>query len=546
MSFAGDTLEFMKPWMVLSLFLAPLLFAFGCVSSSTNPTRGPSQASSEKVSLSDSLTKIIADRVRPLDRTMVTFHYESENIRPQSLEDVRRRLTGRQARFFDVSLVDNNMVGPGTYVAIDPVGSRSFGGKDPQLYVIPVPQGVRVLDGFRSLMKSETDFFKDLTQKMNCKKEYFKADAANDFSAWIGFFRNNETLECRTLLIDAFSRAHVEAIMYGYVAAYHLKTCRAGLQVALNLVAESAVDLQRISFFSNSAQFGGGPIQNFALFRLFKDASTDYQMQLVQISRGSDEMPATLKRFGESPKPFSYHWKASKIGRCGKTWSLETSLGDMENLATLVQRLRVDEDVRRLIVATAREFVAMKNRLDPQSSSPTDFELAKLKGVAYQVFLASGLPQDDAHFERWLKAYKLAYELSSPAPPDPKVIGELLEEDEPDAAAILQQKKSSESMARDLFRSDADNPHFMWRFYGKYGYGPRLQLISANMTLLLLGQVPYLTAPFPWGGDPTVPVRIDQDAIVIKAVLQTCLDVYRKAQSLEEVLAGSCGMIRGR
>jgi hypothetical protein len=161
---------------------------------------------------------------------------------------------------------------------------------------------------------------------------------------WIEFFRNNPKLECRQLIISAFSKMEVEVIIYPFSAADELTGCRSGNKFAMNLISFKAIDQKNLTFFSDTAEFGGSPVQNNAIFRLYEDASKDYTLQLEKINYDqSYDMPKTLQNYANMPQPFARNWKAMKIGRCGKVWSFERGNRFEDLLIEKIGKFRKDE-----------------------------------------------------------------------------------------------------------------------------------------------------------------------------------------------------------
>lgn len=66
-----------------------------------------------------SLEDILRSRIIPLDRDMITFNYQSgESFTPQSLSEVKMRLTnGWAERYFNPRAIEVDM-GPGQYVSM--------------------------------------------------------------------------------------------------------------------------------------------------------------------------------------------------------------------------------------------------------------------------------------------------------------------------------------------------------------------------------------------------------------------------------------------
>lgn len=101
---------------IVRLGLLFIFFLMGCVSSSFN--RSPQADGSVTDAISE-MTEILKNHVVPLDRDLIVFRYEHD-FRPQTLRDVLDRETSWAKRFFDLSKVTGDDVGPGVFVAVDP------------------------------------------------------------------------------------------------------------------------------------------------------------------------------------------------------------------------------------------------------------------------------------------------------------------------------------------------------------------------------------------------------------------------------------------
>src|SRR3989338_153958 len=107
-----------------------------------------------------------------LDREMVTYRYEIKNqFEPNSVQDVVGRIRGWPERFYNKSVVTGDVAGPGTYLAVDPYASRSFGGANPQLYVLTLKKGINILNLSNSINAIAKNLIKKVHQDLECKEK---------------------------------------------------------------------------------------------------------------------------------------------------------------------------------------------------------------------------------------------------------------------------------------------------------------------------------------------------------------------------------------
>jgi len=75
-----------------------------------------------------SLQEYVSKKIIILNRPLLTFHYRS-NIEPNNVEEVVKLAEEPTTWFYNVNVThDNNLAGPGLYVAVDPAVSRGYSG----------------------------------------------------------------------------------------------------------------------------------------------------------------------------------------------------------------------------------------------------------------------------------------------------------------------------------------------------------------------------------------------------------------------------------
>jgi hypothetical protein len=338
------------------------------------------------------------------------------------------------------------------------------------------------------------------------------------------------------LIIDALARANIQAIMYGYSAAFRLKSCRSGHQVAFNIVSPEAIDYKNLAFFSDTKQFGGNPIQNGSIYRLYQEAMQDYQIQASASKDDDLRIPSRLQP-GSIPLFFSNHWIGLRIGRCGKLWSFEGTPNNVDKLVNFGVERRGDPEVKSLLVEARREFYSL-NKFDSEMKVTGNFDPGRIREIETLMYHESAMTTDDSKLADFLKAKDILTNYDLKEEERLRQASELLLESQPKTK--IEDQSALDKIATQALNSPATNSNILWELFSDLGYGRRMSLISVNNILLQFGVVPYLVSPPPVRS--SLASTLGGDAAEIKKLLRKCIDLYREAKSLEEIQAGTCGV----
>ena len=276
--------------------------------------------------MEDSLAEKLKPFVIILDREAVTFHWSTgENFAPKSVNDLSARARKQIEPFSNPNQISFSMAGPGLYVAVDPNGSRHFGGENPELHLVTLKAGTRILnlsdvavDKMMSTLKVFQDELQCIDNSMNNKV------IAEDHLTIVNL-RKSATPECRQLVINALKKLNIQANLYNYTAAENLRNCRSNRFFAFSIISESAIDFTKIEFYSNDSKFvtlGNAPFAK----KLFEEQN-DIEPILDFLTNKIYPNSSLPKYLIDSPSVSeeSYvEWKKSKIVLCGPSWSIET------------------------------------------------------------------------------------------------------------------------------------------------------------------------------------------------------------------------------
>jgi hypothetical protein len=482
------------------------------------------------------MQELLAQRIITLDRPLMTFHYRNAEQDPNSAESVLRAAAVTTDVFFRRDIVkDINMAGPGLYVAVDPGVSRMFGFDHPQLYVVTLKKGTRVLDARYQDFERVKNGYSAVTDALQC------LDKKVGMISKVEVFRNSKSLACQEAAMQALTNLNVGAILYQYAGAETLASCRGGRGVALNVISPSAIE--EVSFFSRKYKYEATPEAGGFVKSLFEES-----MKGVASSGKYNDIPDTLKETASLSLEAYNKVKSEMIWKCGPVRSYES--GKFDRWSELYHQ---DGELGQL-VSEAQSMYQLKSLSSP--SPGLYFSIEALRGFQHFQYRNAKLAEDDSKYPQWLQAGKIMNDDQNNLNIFEDVDLEIFNKNMRALGALLEEKPvvltvEKLSALGKLFSTEALESKI--DFYNKYigrvpslllkiGYGPRVAALSANR-FLFPGRPLILTA-FPMDPNTDYSSLVIKNQEYLKNVLTQCIADYKNpAKTFEEIQASDCGLI---
>lgn len=382
--------------------IALVLLLTACASSSV--ARRPQSDPQTLRSATLQLTDIFRPHVKALDRDIWTFRYEARttSFHPLNQSDVQNRIGPWALRFFNPDVVSGADVGPGVYVATDPVATATWGLTDPQMYAIKLKTGARILVGdVPELSDLEIKGLNQALKNLNCLGEKGPVTKSTTLGEVTGMLRYTPEAECRKVAIEIFSSLKIQALTYTFNSV-SLKDCRV-TGTAFSIIDPAAVAMEEINYYNSQKSIQGSRVASPFIKALFREAQNDYYSQSLLAD------PATLAKFKnafgffdqvQSVKPTAYNsWKAKHIFKCGERSTAEGQ-SDIHHFLNLTSE-RPDLGLQDLLIQTAVTYRALIAQLPSVQSIGAEFEPENLKALIEAEFVGSGLKVGDRN--RWEK-----------------------------------------------------------------------------------------------------------------------------------------------
>ena len=351
------------------------------------------------------LSNLIKNSIENLDREMVVFRYEygsNGSFRPKYIEDIESHLQNRPGRFFDTKIQDDNVMGPGLYVAIDPYSSRGFGGdQNPQLYVLHLKKNSIYINGTRPLSENESLQFQNLISDLKCN-DSGSADFNYDISNVITTLRReSNNYACRKLIIDVIAQNNVDYFLYTYSGANSISGCRKNRAEAINIINFKSLIPESTNFYDSIGKFEARPITPF-VHKLFIESEMDLNLKIENIGHGMN-IPSSIKSGPTSL--FDYvQWKNRYIFKCGGKSNIEKTSSQSSSLATLLLQSN-NIEAKKAILELSRSFYEFKNKNEIKNIYY--FDISQLKNVWLTLYNTSNAQADGIPIEDWIKSYEL-------------------------------------------------------------------------------------------------------------------------------------------
>lgn len=332
---------------------------------------------------SQSITKMVnllKPFVRQLDRDVWTFRYEAQDsFSPNTIYDLKPRIANWSNRFWNADIMRGADVGPGVYVATDPVATATWGGVNPRLFAIRLKPGSNILVGdqqkLSSLIRQKSD---TLSYELGCQKS--STSMGDSIGSIVGFFRMNEIKKCREVLIEAFRILSIQALTYRFHSVA-LDDCRV-TGTAISIVNPQAVSLEELNWYSENGNIESRPDITPFIKALYFESASDFYSQSLLASRD------TLKRFKNAfgffdqlqmPADIQFNkWKKSSILKCGPKWNIET----VQNQPNLLLSLKKQQDaeIKSLLIELSLTY-REKWLLNKPTGLPSEFQIQNLKAL---------------------------------------------------------------------------------------------------------------------------------------------------------------------
>lgn len=474
--------------------------------------------------IGDQLSQAFRVRISYLDRELMTFRYETkEEFEPKTLADIKGRLRFKTGKFFKKGLLDVMAAGPGAYVAIDPYTSRDFGGSDPQLYVLSLKKGTSILDLNTAFSASEHSLIKNAHDQLQCKHpgETLITEMEMNFFS----LRNSATQACRDLAIEVVTALKVQAIMYSYSASNSLTDCRYR-SVAFNVISPSAIDFNKLAFYSNSSFLESYPLSSL-IKSIFDEASNDFQAKLGR--RDSLFLPLTFQGINSANEQNYADWKAKNILNCGPKWSVESDQTNFMEASAINFKVNFqDLEIQDLILKFKQIFTS-------KSINNYYFSISGFYVFAKALFLASGLPDDEELFKKWNTLKSRQYF-------DAAARTEFLGLYGTDISLIdlVQKQDDITTLINSMTLDEIKNIDFFPRVLHAVGLNDGYQTYIINEFNSFQGGVLILSSDTKLNLSERLALSKDH----YKAALKTCIDIYANDQiSYEDAQKTDCRML---
>lgn len=328
------------------------------------------------------LEAILRPYVVPLDRDLWTFRYEErDSFAPSTVEDLIKRISAWADRFSNPEIASGSDTGPGVYVAMDPVATATWGGKNPRLFAIKIKRGVPVLIGDQyETPKDALKVLTTLSQEMGCGAS--PTSMKFDLGHAVGYFRMNQNQQCRSAIIEALKALSVKAVSYGFNSV-PLEGCRT-TGTAISIINSAAISLTELNRYSEDGNIEGQPSVTPYVRDLFHEAKSDYYSQsLLANLEVWDRYKNAYGFFRDVEKTdrHSYQtWKNESILKCGPTWSIETT--NPEAVKNKSLRIQSDSRVKNILIEMSLIYrERFKNSADRPTNTPSELRVERIRKV---------------------------------------------------------------------------------------------------------------------------------------------------------------------
>ncbi len=530
--------------MFRSIYLVVLMgIILGCATASQVARKPQALESNTEDSIS-LIAQVLNPQIKILDRNVLTFRYEDadHSFNPQTAGDIQNREFSWARRFYDSTKFRGSMIGPGVYVALDPNSTPKYGGADPQLFLLKLKQGSRLLVGDANTVKArDYSTVKGVLNSLSCIDNTKNKDPVplKTYADILSAFRSSEKSECRELIIQVYKRLQIQATLYHFDSST-LKDCRFS-GTAINIVDPSCIVENDINFYSANKRIEGDPLITPFVKKLFIEGINNLTAQAELDSFSMVEKYRNqFKLFENVPNLSEADFRVLKIKnilKCGDVSSVEDP--NLKFAAFLKQnaRINLDPEIYNLYLKAA---FAYKAKFADVFRTPTkaygSFVLSRVRMIEKLGFKNSGLIQDEVNFTKWRKIKSLMNDPSLwttiPQKLKENAIGNLFE--------------FERKMNRELDKMPSDNqksPIALADLLNKIGAGPKTIQILFTTSNLDFGNIPIFEKNIPTDSRKDYTELLIRNKNKLKKILQQCELIYSDPiLSMQDVLDSPCGI----
>ena len=484
------------------------------------------------------VVSIFKSRITVLDRQTMTFHYGTTDVVPQiSSHQVIADWAGLMAEpFFDTGVVTGDMQGAGFYVATDPQSTRNFGSTSPLLFAIPIKKGTLILDMSSDRETEDQDLteLRSLASDFQCSESTEKDEMYN-IEAFTHIFRGSKKIECRQIVVEAFKKLNVEAILYSYSSDPYSVNCRYRFD-AFNIVSEKAIGVEGNGLFWETGSYADKTLARM-ISQSYRDAQIDFSTQYGNLFNSSTyEIPGSLKDLFTFERS-AQSWRKRNLLRCGPLWSIE---GREPNTTLLVMSLKTtfsDSETQRAIldwqIAYRLKYVTH------------DYDIGayqRIAAVEKMSYLQTSLAKDFSQFEAWKTANDLYANYNLKDFERDAEAGRLLGEKPPNVRT-----DDITPIAKRELKKIYDPSHPQPGLYGNIlklvGFGPELIRLKISQSLGYYGASPILATGVPMDASVDSSADLAKNKREFLKIVRPCTAMMNdRAISLESIQASPCAV----
>ena len=480
----------------------------------------------------DEMKALLSPRLILTERPMLTFRYENHDLDPTTQPDVARAATRYADTFYDPNVQGprSNTVGPGVYAALDPYVSRGYGGEHPQLYVMSLRAGTRLLVTNIPAREADTQRGYEIATRLGCTWNSTAGEMHNRFRHFIGDVRSGDDCQiARSVLIEAFRELNIEAILYGFgETASDVRASRAFRSDAIDIISPRAIESERVALFSDAHRVTNDPRLAPLVYRLYEDFRRDFRQAF---ERSEESKSAPPKQLGPvAARTRSYRrWKSQSIAYFGPDRLIETYSRPVAEFYAKFKDLYVDAEARKLLLLLKMVIPrAEDERFDPSYFNGLERRLAHV----------AGMDDSPASFGLWQQLHDIKFQGRGGRVIDTQLAQILSEKNDVNYSTDIYSNFDEQSL-----RTATAEPMMIIKLMRSIGLGPKLTQLETQRFMFTEGATPFLVPP--WPGVSLSENDLMTNRRTYRDFLTRCLALYQSPnRDLTEVNKGECGLRR--